>query len=77
MKKYLIDFMESELCNMGKNNPATQVKYNKEHYDSILVRFKKETKLKDRLKDAAILSKTNVNSIIEEAVLEWLKNHEL
>lgn len=69
--------MESELCNMGKNNPATQVKYNKEHYDTILVRFKKETNLKDRLKDASILTQKTVNEIVQSAILEWLNKNNL
>lgn len=77
MKKYLIDFMESELCDMGKNNPETVAKYNKEHYESRNVRFKKEHNIMDRLKDASIICNKSVNSIIEEAVLEWLEHHEL
>lgn len=77
LKKYLIDFMERGLCDMGKNNPDTVAKYNKEHYESRNVRFKKEHNVTDRLKDASIICNKSVNSIIEEAVLEWLKNHEL
>ena len=73
----MIDFMKRGLCNMGKNNPATQVKYNKEHYDTILVRFKKETNLKDRLKDASILTRKTVNEIVQSAILEWLNENNL
>ena len=77
LKKYLINFMESELCNMGKNNPETKAKYNKEHYESRNIRFKKENGVMDRLKDASVLCNKSVNSIVEEAVLEWLDRHEL
>lgn len=62
---------------MGKNNPETKAKYNKEHYESRNVRFKKEHNVMDRLKDASIICNKSVNSIIEEAVLEWLEHHEL
>lgn len=62
---------------MGKNNPETVAKYNKEHYESRNVRFKKEHNVMDRLKDASIICNKSVNSIIEEAVLEWLDHHEL
>ena len=62
---------------MGKNNPETKAKYNKEHYESRNKRIKKEHNITDRLKDASIICNKSVNSIIEEAVLEWLDHHEL
>lgn len=49
----------------------------KRDYDSILVRFKKETNLKDRLKDASILTQKTVNEIMQSAVLEWLNKNNL
>lgn len=49
----------------------------KRDYDTILVRFKKETNLKDRLKDASILTQKTVNEIVQSAVLEWLNKNNL
>ena len=49
----------------------------KRDYDTILVRFKKETNLKDRLKDASILTRKTVNEIVQSAILEWLNKNNL
>lgn len=49
----------------------------KRDYDTILVRFKKETNLKDRLKDASILTQKTVNEIVQSAILEWLNENNL
>lgn len=49
----------------------------KRDYDTILVRFKKETNLKDRLKDASILTRKTVNEIVQSAILEWLNEKNL
>lgn len=49
----------------------------KRDYDTILVRFKKESNLKDRLKDASILTRKTVNEIVQSAILEWLNENNL
>ena len=49
----------------------------KRDYDTILVRFKKESNLKDRLKDASILTRKTVNEIVQNAILEWLNKNNL
>lgn len=61
---------------MNTHNKINQAKYTKETYERIIFQVRRDSGIKDKLKDYSILHNKSMNEIVTEALLEWFDKHE-